>query len=212
MALNPRATDAFAREEQAYWALREELLRLFPGQWVAVVGGEVVAVGTDSSEVIREAIRKTGRTTGYVGHVGQEDEVYRIRRVHMGHYDRSRHRPIPMMHAAVSHITGTGEVAVALLVDTGADLTVLSADVADAAGLWDCPWRTARIAGVGAKPEARTLYVALVNVAGQEVLVEADCRDDLAENIMGRDVINEFSLTVCAKRDQVTFEHVPNAM
>ncbi|MDZ7311724.1 MAG: hypothetical protein ONB45_10640 [candidate division KSB1 bacterium] len=35
-----------------------------------------------------------------------------------------------------------------------------------------------------------------------------DCRDDFDENLLGRDVINEFEMTVWAKRDVVRFEWV----
>jgi hypothetical protein len=38
--------------------------------------------------------------------------------------------------------------------------------------------------------------------------VTTDCRDDIDEDILGRDAINEFALSVCAKRDQVLFETV----
>jgi hypothetical protein len=47
-----------------------------------------------------------------------------------------------------------------------------------------------------------------VEIAGQTVLVTTDCRDDIDEDILGRDAINEFALSVCAKRDQVLFETV----
>ena len=35
----------FRQEEAAYWQQRDELLKLYPGKWVAIVGGQVVAVG-----------------------------------------------------------------------------------------------------------------------------------------------------------------------
>jgi hypothetical protein len=35
-----------------------------------------------------------------------------------------------------------------------------------------------------------------------------DCREDIHEDILGRDVINEFVLTLCARRGQVEFERV----
>ena len=50
------------------------------------------------------------------------------------------------------------------------------------------------------------VYNALVRISGQSVLATADCREDLGEDILGRDVINEFSMTLCQKRDQVEFE------
>jgi hypothetical protein len=67
------------------------------------------------------------------------------------------------------------------------------------------------VGGVGGAPEMRQLYNALVQVGAQSFLVTVDCRDDISEDILGRDVINEFALTVCAKRDQVEFEWVEDA-
>ncbi len=52
------------------------------------------------------------------------------------------------------------------------------------------------------------MFRGVVNIADHAIDVLADCRDDLDENILGRDVINEFALTVCAKRHEVTFEWV----
>ena len=112
--MTEEARNQFEAEQQAYWAQRDELKERYSGRWVAIVGGHVVAVGDDSGAVIREAFQKTGSRIGYVGRVGHEEIVYRIRRV--------------------------------------------------------------------------------------------DCRDDVDENILGRDVLNEFRLTLCAKQDQVEFE------
>ena len=55
------------------------------------------------------------------------------------------------------------------------------------------------MAGIGSKPEERQLYAANVNVAGQKVKVAVDCREDIDENLLGRDVAKKFELTICAK-------------
>lgn len=49
-----------------------------------------------------------------------------------------------------------------------------------------------------------TLYVG-------DTKVTLRLRDDLGEVLLGRDVMNEFAVTVCAKRDQVEFEWVEDA-
>jgi hypothetical protein len=67
------------------------------------------------------------------------------------------------------------------------------------------------VAGIGGTPQQRLLYNAYVEVASQFVLATVDCRDDMSEDILGRDVINEFALTVCARRDEVLFESVDSA-
>ena len=70
-----------------------------------------------------------------------------------------------------------------------------------------CGW-TIQVGGIDGAPEMRQLYNALVHVGEQVVLVTADCRDDIGEDVLGRDVINEFKLMVCAKRGQVEFEWI----
>lgn len=211
MSMKAETKKQFEQEEQAYWRQRTELLKRYRDKWVAVVGGQVVATGDRSGEVIREAHQKTGSTVGYVVHVGHEDEVQRIRQVAAGYYDHVYSLPLPKVITSVRHLTDGAAMEVELIVDTGADLTVVRHTVADVLGLWDSPWRTANIAGVGSASESRQLYAGIVRLADHDTTVEVDCRDDIDEDILGRDVINEFSLTVCAKRGQVEFEWVPTS-
>jgi len=200
----------FEREKQAYWAMREELLKQYLGQWVAVVNGQIVAVGTKMGKVMEEAFRKTKSKVMFVSEVGHEDRVLRIRQQAAGKYDRHYRPAAPIMTTSMSDLVETVPIDVEFLIDTGADLTVLRADVAIKLNLFDAPAGFIHIGGVGAKPEPRPLYGALVQLAGQKIVIAADCRNDFDENLLGRDVINEFEMTVCAKRDVVHFEWVPD--
>lgn len=89
MSMKAETKKQFEQEEQAYWRQRNELLKRYRDKWVAVVGGQVVATGDHSGEVIREAHQKTGSKVGCVAHVSHEDEVQRIRQVAAGYYDHS---------------------------------------------------------------------------------------------------------------------------
>jgi predicted aspartyl protease len=208
MRMSTGTAERFEQEKEAYWRQREELLKQYAGQWVAIVDGKVAAVGGTSGETIREAYRKTGSTVGYVAQVGSEERLYRIRRIAAGRYDQSYDRPIPKVLVNVEHLNGNAATDVDCIVDSGADITLLREDVANSLGLWDSAWRTANIAGVGSSFQTRVLYAGTIKLAGHDVAVEVDCRDDIDEDILGRDVINEFSLTLCAKRDQVEFAWV----
>src|SRR5574341_464627 len=77
--IKEEARQRFEREKQAYWAMREELLKQYLGQWVAVVNGQVVAVGNKMGKVMEEAFRKTKSKVMFVSEVGHEDRVLRIR-------------------------------------------------------------------------------------------------------------------------------------
>jgi predicted aspartyl protease len=208
MAMPTEVRERFEREKEAYWQQRDELLRQYRGKWVAIVNGQVVAVGDSARAVIWEAFRKTGSTVGYVACVGDEERTYAIRQAVTGHFDESHEHPIPKVTATVGHMTGNLTTDVSFILDTGADITVLQTIVADRLGLWDSSWRTAFIRGIGSPPQQRQLYAAIVHIAGHSILVEVDCRDDIAENILGRDVLNEFAVFLCAKRRQVQLEWV----
>ena len=47
-----------------------------------------------------------------------------------------------------------------------------------------------------------------MNVADQKVTVAVDCRDDIEESLLGRDVTNKFELTICAKHELVQLKKI----
>lgn len=90
MALNIDVQQQFAAEEKAYWQQRDDLLQQFAGQWVAIVGGRVVASAEQMNKAAAEAFRKTGSTVMYVNLVGTEGVVLRARRPLPGKSGASR--------------------------------------------------------------------------------------------------------------------------
>jgi predicted aspartyl protease len=197
--MSDEAKHQFEQEEQAYWQQREELLKQYSGKWVAIVCGQVVAVGEQMNKTAAAAFRKTGSTLMYVNLVGKEDIVLRIRQIATGYYDSTYTPSMPMVTASVSDLRMTTTTDTTFVVDTGANLTLLRQAVADDVSLWNDVAGRLRVTGIGGIPEVRQLYNAFIHIAGQSVFVTADCRDDLDEDILGRDVLNEFMLTVCTK-------------
>lgn len=207
----PTTEDAqrkFEQEEQAYWRQREELLQRYTGRWVAIVGGLVVAVGKQMNKVAAEAWRKTGSGLMYVNLVGEEDLVLRVRPITVGHYDRRYTPPAPIVTGSVNDLQMGLSAETDFVVDTGADLTLLRSELANQVDLWGNLAGRISVSGVGGLPETRQLYNALVQIGERVVFVTIDCREDINEDVLGRDVINEFALKVCAKREQVQFEWV----
>jgi hypothetical protein len=131
MPMSAEAKQRFEQEEQAYWQQRDELLKQYAGKWVAVVGGQVAAVGEQMNKVAAEALRKTGSGLMYVNLVGGEDVVLRVRSTSAGYYDQNYAPPMPMLTAPVSDVRSASSTDVSFVVDTGADLTLLHSDVAD---------------------------------------------------------------------------------
>src|ERR1700738_1557945 len=64
--------------EAAYWAVRDQLLSQYQGQWIGFADGAVIASGTIPVEVLHAA-QQSGRHP-FVICVGMEEEPSRIRR------------------------------------------------------------------------------------------------------------------------------------
>jgi hypothetical protein len=66
------------KNEAGYWAVRDQLLPQYQGQWIGFADGVVLASGT-SPVAVFHAAEATGRNP-FVTCVGHEDEPTRIRR------------------------------------------------------------------------------------------------------------------------------------
>ena len=118
--LREEVRQRFEREKQAYWAMRADLLKQYPGKWVAVVNGQVVAIGDNRGKVMEQAYRQTKSKVMFVSEVGHEDRVLGIRQHSTGQFDHSYQPPVPMMTAPVSDIVNAISLNMDLIVDTGA--------------------------------------------------------------------------------------------
>jgi hypothetical protein len=67
------------KNEAAYWAVRDQLVEQYRGQWIGFADGGVVASGSSPVTVFHEA-EATGLHPFFIC-VGREDEPCRIRRV-----------------------------------------------------------------------------------------------------------------------------------
>src|SRR4051794_19070571 len=74
------------KNEAAYWAVRDQLLGQYQGQWIGFADGVVVASGTRPVVVLQAAHQAAQHP--YVTCVGHEEEPCRMRRVHFP-YDTS---------------------------------------------------------------------------------------------------------------------------
>jgi hypothetical protein len=66
------------KNEAQYWAVRDQLLGQYKGQWIGFADGAVIASGTSPVEVLHTA-QQSGRHP-FVICVGREEEPCRIRR------------------------------------------------------------------------------------------------------------------------------------
>ena len=67
------------KNEADYWAIRDQLLNQYRGQWIGFADGAVIASGT-SPVAVFHAAEASGQNP-FVTCVGREDEPVRMRRV-----------------------------------------------------------------------------------------------------------------------------------
>lgn len=191
-----RSNSMFEEQKKAYWQMRDELLTRYANQWVAIANGALVANGDSASKVMLEAYRKTGSKVLYVNKVGDEKRAMRkrIRRYTFGRYDLAYDPPAPIAEAGLQSLDGEHTAKDDFFLDTGADITVLQELIGKALSVHEFPVAEAEVGGIGNGWEVKTLYGLLIELADHVVAVMIDCRDDVPENILGRDVLNEFKV------------------
>jgi predicted aspartyl protease len=95
-----------------------------------------------------------------------------------------------------------------LLVDTGADRTIISAGAASRAGLADAPGTPVHLTGVGGRISGVEIVVATLDVAGSRIgnfpVIVHDTSIGAADGLLGRDVLDAFTLTVDAAGGRAT--------
>jgi predicted aspartyl protease len=120
---------------------------------------------------------------------------------------------IPMTNGAPVTVTaGLNGVTLTLIVDTGAERTVISPAALERAGLGAEPGRPVRIVGATGEASASLVTVPLLDVAGARIgplaviahTLPADGRSAAADGLLGRDVLDAFTLTVDAMAGRAT--------
>lgn len=71
--LKKRLHKAFLENERLYWQTRDRLLHQYHGQWVAFVGGGVIASGDDLLNVTDRAGEQD--PDAYITRVGEENRL-----------------------------------------------------------------------------------------------------------------------------------------
>jgi hypothetical protein len=85
------------KNEAAYWAVRDQLLRQYQGQWVGFADGVVVASGTRPVAVFHAAHQAAEHP--FVTCVGREEEPFRMRRASFPHDTSYPGEALPVVRA-----------------------------------------------------------------------------------------------------------------
>src|SRR5438128_9126992 len=113
------------KNEAAYWAVRDQLLGQYCGQWIGFADSAVIAAAATPLAVFL-AVRQSGHHP-FVIRVGHEDEPwYRIRRASFAYDTAYPSAALPILSAEFRSASGsTGLLLDRVIPDTGADTTTL---------------------------------------------------------------------------------------
>jgi hypothetical protein len=181
----------FLANEQTYLQMRDRLLSLYPGQWVAVQGGNVVAAGPKLMDVLEKASASGGHP--YVALVGAEDAViFRTRRAVFAYDAAYQPFPLPRVTATfLNHAETHSQQHFDVIPDTGADVTVLPDGDCKAIDLFKSPYLTGMAGGVTGAAVASMFYRGKVEMDGRRFPALVQPVTAGRERIIGRDVLNQ---------------------
>jgi hypothetical protein len=112
------------KNEADYWAVRDQLLPQYEGQWVAFADGGVIASGA-SAVAVFEAAQKTDKHPFLIC-VGREDEPTLMRRDNFAYDAAYQGEPLPVISVEFRKASGsTGILMDRVIPDTGADASAM---------------------------------------------------------------------------------------
>src|SRR5712692_7998420 len=92
------------KNEAAYWAVRDQLLPLYQGQWIGFADGKVIASGTRPVVVFHTAQQAARHP--FIICVGREQEPYRMRRATFGYDTSYPGEALPVIRAEFRPLPG----------------------------------------------------------------------------------------------------------
>jgi hypothetical protein len=181
------------KNEADYWAVRDQLLDQYRGQWIGFADGKVVASGS-SPVAVFQAAEATGLHPFLIC-VGREDQPCRIRRATYPYDAAYPGEALPVIGVEFRDISGSaGVVLDRVIPDTGADASVLPwADcqllkLAPSAGVQGL------ISGVAGSSSATLAFLIWAWLDGQEYACRLQVDFVGTERILGRDVLNRLEI------------------
>jgi hypothetical protein len=181
------------KNEAAYWAVRDQLLDQYRGQWIGFADGMVIASGSSPVTVFHEA-EASGRHPFFIC-VGREEEPCRIRRVPFAYDSGYPGEALPLISVEFRRLGGLqGVLMNRVIPDTGADASVLP--WADCQLLQLAPRLGVQglISGVAGGSAATLAFQIWAQLDGQDYPCRLQADFVGSERILGRDVLNRLEI------------------
>jgi hypothetical protein len=181
------------KNEAAYWAVRDQLLGQYRGQWIGFAAGRVVASGS-SPVTVFHAAEATGLHPFFIC-VGREEEPCRIRRVAFPYDATCAGEALPLIRVEFRQASGSQGVALDRVIpDTGADASVLPWADCQLLQLAPSSGVQGLISGVAGGSAATLAFQIWAWLDGQEYPCRLQADFVGTERILGRDVLNRLEI------------------
>jgi len=190
------------KNEAAYWAVRDQLLPQYQGQWIGFANGSVVAVGKRPVHVLHAAHQAAEHP--FVICVGRESEPYRMRRVVFGYDTSYAVEPLPVICAEFRRQPGVAGLSFDQVIpDTGADTSALPWVDCQQLQLDRAQGVPALWTGVAGGLATTLGFSVWVHLDGQEYPCQLHADFTGNERILGRDVLNSLEVLFRGPQSEV---------
>jgi hypothetical protein len=177
------------KNEADYWAVRDQLLNQYQGQWIGFAGGKVIASGI-SPVTVFHAAESTGLYPFFIC-VGREEEPCRIRRATFPYDVNYNGEALPLISLEFRQTSGVpGVILDRVIPDTGADASVLPWSDCQLLQLAPSSGVQGLIGGVAGSSAATLVFLVWAQLDGNEFPCRLQADFFGHERILGRDVLN----------------------
>jgi hypothetical protein len=181
------------RNEADYWAVRDQLLGQYEGQWIGFAQGKVIASGA-SPVAVFHAAEGTGLHP-FVICVGREEQPCRIRRASFPYDTAYPGEALPLMQVEFRQSSGAPGVALDRVIpDTGADASVLPWADCQLLQLHPSAGMQGLTSGIAGGSSATLAFQVWTWLDGQECPCRLQADFVGSERILGRDVLNRLDV------------------
>jgi len=181
------------KNEAEYWAVRDQLLDQYRGQWIGFADGKVIASGS-SPVAVFHAAEATGLHPFFIC-VGREEEPCRIRRATFAYDASYPGEALPLVSVEFRQTSGLpGVVLDRVIPDTGADASVLPWADCQLLQLAPSSGVQGLISGVAGSSMATLAFLIWAWLDGREYPCRLQADFVGSERILGRDVLNRLEI------------------